>query len=198
MIKKISVDEVTIITISLVFSAGVSASNLASFPSNQSYTGLSFTPNAQVMEYGGASFTFSHGLPWDDKVQDLDSLKVSLGIIDGLEAHGRIVTHDYSSNCFKTGCGGIRDLSMSFKYQLPNFWGEEKFNIALGVQDLGGAGNKLNANYFLQTMSYQTFRFAFLLATVNLTGSLAQWMVHLVDSSTNLLILYNSWESTIQ
>ncbi|EGR0711156.1 hypothetical protein EX463_12420 [Vibrio alginolyticus] len=157
MIKKISVDEVTIITISLVFSAGVSASNLASFPSNQSYTGLSFTPNAQVMEYGGASFTFSHGLPWDDKVQDLDSLKVSLGIIDGLEAHGRIVTHDYSSNCFKTGCGGIRDLSMSFKYQLPNFWGEEKFNIALGVQDLGGAGNKLNANYFVADYELSDF-----------------------------------------
>lgn len=125
-----------------------------SLPSNQSFSGLSYTPNAQVMEFGDFSFTYSHGLPWNDKIQNLDSLKVSFGLIEGLEAHGRVVTYDYNSNCFETGCGGIRDLSMSFKYQIPNFWNYERFNIALGVQDLGGAGNKLNANYIVADYSF--------------------------------------------
>ncbi|MDA0381230.1 YjbH domain-containing protein [Vibrio owensii] len=128
-----------------------------SLPSNQSFSGLSYTPNAQVMEFGDFSFTYSHGLPWRDQIQNLDSLKVSFGLIEGLEAHGRVVTYDYNSNCFETGCGGIRDLSMSFKYQIPHFWNYESFNIALGVQDLGGAGNKLNANYIVADYSFIDF-----------------------------------------
>lgn len=147
MIKKISVDEVTIITLSLAFSCGVAANELQTLNSNQSFSGLVFNPNAQVKEYSDFGVSFAQGRPWLDEVQGLDSIKVSFGLIEGLEAHGSIVTYDYNSNCFKTGCGGIRDLSLSLKYQVPNFWGNENLDFALGMQDVGGAANKLMTNF---------------------------------------------------
>lgn len=147
MIKKISVDEVTIITLLLAFSCGVAANELQTLSSNQSFSGLVFNPNAQVKEYGDFGVSFAQGRPWLDEVQGLDSIKVSFGLIEGLEAHGSIVTYDYNSNCFKTGCGGIRDLSLSLKYQVPNFWGNENLDFALGMQDVGGAATKLMTNF---------------------------------------------------
>ncbi|HAS6426094.1 TPA: hypothetical protein GRR61_04575 [Vibrio parahaemolyticus] len=77
-------------------------------------------------------------------------------MLEGLEATGRIVTDDYNSNCFETGCGGIRDLSMSLKYQLPNFWGNEAFNVAFGAQDLGGALQHFSTNYAVADYTFDT------------------------------------------
>ncbi|ENO8973341.1 YjbH domain-containing protein [Vibrio parahaemolyticus] len=125
-------------------------------PSNQSFTGLVLTPNAQSLEYGDFSFTFAQGLPWRERIRALDSLKFSFGLLEGLEATGRIVTDDYNSNCFETGCGGIRDLSMSLKYQLPNFWGNEAFNVAFGAQDLGGALQHFSTNYAVADYTFDT------------------------------------------
>ncbi|MET2950713.1 YjbH domain-containing protein [Vibrio owensii] len=125
-------------------------------PSNQSFTGLMFTPNAQSLEYGDFSFTYAQGLPWREWVRALDSLKFSFGVLKGLEATGRIVTDDHNSNCFETACGEIRDLSMSFKYQLPNFWGNEAFNVAIGTQDLGGALQHFNTNYAVADYTFDT------------------------------------------
>ncbi|MFW1025382.1 YjbH domain-containing protein [Vibrio parahaemolyticus] len=131
-------------------------------PSNQSFTGLIFTPNAQLLEYGDVSFTYAQGLPWLQRIEDLDSLTFSFGLLEGLEAIGRIVTDDYHSNCFETGCGGIRDLSMSLKYQLPNWWNIDNFNIAIGVQDLGGAANHFQTNYVVgdYTANFAPLRFS--------------------------------------
>ncbi|TOC00208.1 hypothetical protein CGJ96_00670 [Vibrio parahaemolyticus] len=83
-------------------------------------------------------------------------------MLEGLEATGRIVTDDYHSNCFETGCGGIRDLSMSLKYQLPNWWNIDNFNIAIGVQDLGGAANHFQTNYVVgdYTTNFAPLRFS--------------------------------------
>ncbi|TOB51489.1 hypothetical protein CGK05_20295, partial [Vibrio parahaemolyticus] len=76
----------------LFLSTSLAAQEVATLPSNQSFTGLTFTPNAQSLNYGVFSFTYAQGLPWRAAVQDLDSLKFSFGMFDGLEAHGRIVT----------------------------------------------------------------------------------------------------------
>ncbi|WP_244662592.1 YjbH domain-containing protein [Vibrio owensii] len=127
-----------------------------SLPSNQSFTGLMFTPNAQVKEYGDFGLSFAQGRPWLGEVQDLDSIKVSFGLIEGLEAHGSIVTYDYNSNCFKTGCGGIRDLSLSVKYQVPNFWGNDNLEFALGMQDVGGAETKLMTNFVVADYTFNS------------------------------------------
>lgn len=137
-------------------SFNVNSESIKHLPSNQSFTGLTLVPNAQVLNYGDFAFTYAQGLPWKKDIQDLDSLKFSFGLFEGLEAHGRIVTDDYNSNCFETGCGGIRDLSMSLKYQLPNFWGNEAFNIAIGAQDLGGALQHFSANYAVADYTFES------------------------------------------
>ncbi|NMV11611.1 hypothetical protein HKB26_00015, partial [Vibrio parahaemolyticus] len=79
---------------------------------------------------------------------------MSFGLFDGFEAYGRIVTKTYSCNSFvKSGCG-IRDLSMSFKYQVPNFWGSENLDFALGIQDLGGSANQFSTKYAVADYSF--------------------------------------------
>ncbi|HAS6964899.1 TPA: hypothetical protein I7303_12630 [Vibrio parahaemolyticus] len=135
---------------------GLSFSQIELASSNQSFTGLVFTPNAQVLPFGQFSFIYSQGLPWEDQVDSLDSIKFSFGLLDGLETTGRVVTDDYNSNCFITGCGGIRDLSISFKYQVPHIWRNDRLNIALGVQDLGGAANHFGTQYAVIDYMFDT------------------------------------------
>ncbi|MGF1819647.1 YjbH domain-containing protein [Vibrio alginolyticus] len=141
------------LSLPLLVSTSLTAQELATLSSNQSFTGLTFTPNAQSLNYGDFSFTYAQGLPFRTAVQDLDSLKFSFGMFDGLEAHGRIVTDDYTSNCFYD-CGDTRDLSMSFKYQVPNFWGSENLDFALGIQDLGGSANQFSTKYAVADYSF--------------------------------------------
>ncbi|MDF2153135.1 YjbH domain-containing protein [Vibrio sp. CAU 1672] len=152
MANKIITLGIVVCALPVYASATDEAPPLQRLPSNQSFTGLTLTPNAQSLNYGNFSFTYAQGLPWQNGIQDLDSLKFSLGVMEGLEAHGRIVTYDYNSNCFYD-CGDVRDLSFSFKYQLPNFWQVEDLNLALGVQDFGGAASQFNTNYFVADYS---------------------------------------------
>ncbi|MCZ0924035.1 YjbH domain-containing protein [Vibrio diabolicus] len=136
---------------------------MGSLPSSQSFTGLVFTPNAHSLEYGDFSFTFAQGLPWENNIHDLDSLKFSFGLLEGLEAHARIVTKTYNCRSFlEPDCGGVRDLSMSFKYQLPKWWDIDSLNLAVGIQDLGGAANKFNTNYIVAdyTADFAPVRFS--------------------------------------
>ncbi|ELB2872685.1 YjbH domain-containing protein [Vibrio alginolyticus] len=115
---------------------------------------MTFTPNAQYLNYGDFSFTYAQGLPLNHKIDELDALNLSFGLFDGFEAYGRIVTKTYSCNSFvKSGCG-IRDLSMSFKYQVPNFWGSENLDFALGIQDLGGSANQFSTKYAVADYSF--------------------------------------------
>ncbi|MGI3078576.1 YjbH domain-containing protein [Vibrio alginolyticus] len=163
MIKKF----ITVGLVACLLPFFVSASNitvpLGSLPSNQSFTGLVFTPNAHSLEYGDFSFTFAQGLPWENNIHDLDSLKFSFGLLEGLEAHARIVTKTYNCRSFlEPDCGGVRDLSMSFKYQLPKWWDIDSLNLAVGIQDLGGAANKFNTNYIVAdyTADFAPVRFS--------------------------------------
>lgn len=142
------------LSLPLLVSTSLTAQELATLPSNQSFTGLTFTPNAQSLNYGDFSFTYAQGLPLNHKIDELDALNLSFGLFDGFEAYGRIVTKTYSCNSFvKSGCG-IRDLSMSFKYQVPNFWGSENLDFALGIQDLGGSANQFSTKYAVADYSF--------------------------------------------
>ena len=86
--------------------------------STQSFTGGLLTPNAQVMDHGDFSVLYGQGVPYTEKIAELDNIFFSVGLFPGLEVGGRIVTTNYNKNCYFEGCG-IRDLSASFKYQLP-------------------------------------------------------------------------------
>lgn len=115
---------------------------------NQAFSGLVLTPNAQVMRTGDFSYTYAQGVPYKGEIAELDVLKLSIGLFQGLEAHGRIVTKTYETNLYENPItGGIRDLSASFKYQLPNFYHHDNLKIAFGVQDLGGALNFFETKY---------------------------------------------------
>lgn len=88
-------------------------------------------------------------------IQGDDSIKFSLGVINGLEAVGRVATETYNCNRFVTWvkCGS-RDLSMSFKYQFPRFWKSDNFDLAFGIQDLGGASNFFHSKYLVADYSF--------------------------------------------
>ncbi|WP_086047117.1 YjbH domain-containing protein [Vibrio alginolyticus] len=139
----------------LLVSLQSSSQELETLHSNQSFTGLTFTPNAQSIEHGDFAFTFAQGLPWKKTIQGDDSIKFSLGVINGLEAVGRVATETYNCNRFVTWvkCGS-RDLSMSFKYQFPRFWKSDNFDLAFGIQDLGGASNFFHSKYLVADYSF--------------------------------------------
>ncbi|WP_217534136.1 YjbH domain-containing protein [Vibrio metschnikovii] len=138
----------------------ISAPSIAQqiLPSNQAFSGLIFTPNAQVMAVDDFSLTFAQGLPHQNQIAELDSIKFGLGVFQGLEANGRIVTKTYNANLYIDKTGGIRDLSASIKYQLPQIWSEwgalKGLNIALGIQDIGGAASHFDASYVVADYSF--------------------------------------------
>lgn len=122
--------------------------------SSQSYTGAIIVPNAQVMDTGDISYLYGQGVPYRGKTSDLDNILFSVGLFDGLEAAGRIVTKTYDCHLYPNvpnydpNCGnGIRDLSASFKYQLPFIKDWTGFDVAFGAQDLGGAANNFKTYY---------------------------------------------------
>lgn len=125
----------------------IQAAQVENLQSTQSFTGAFLTPNAQVMEEGDMSFLYGQGVPYQNKIAELDNLFFSVGLFQGLEVGGRIVTKTYDCNGYtESGCG-IRDLSASLKYQFPYVKQYTGFDFALGVQDLGGAANNFETYY---------------------------------------------------
>ncbi|WP_035387317.1 YjbH domain-containing protein [Ferrimonas senticii] len=129
----------------LVVCTSAYGDGIETLPAQQAFSGLLLTPNAQVQDTGSFAFSFAQGQPYRGQISALDTLQFAAGVFAGFEANGRIVTRDYDSNCFTEGCG-IRDLSASAKYQLPQ-WFSPQLNLALGVQDLEGAANNFGAYY---------------------------------------------------
>ncbi|MCG9565848.1 YjbH domain-containing protein [Vibrio chagasii] len=122
--------------------------------SSQSYTGAIIVPNAQVMDTGDISYLYGQGVPYKGKTSELDNILFSVGLFEGFEAAGRIVTKTYDCHLYTNvpnynpNCGnGIRDLSASFKYQLPFVKDWTGFDLAVGVQDLGGAASNFETFY---------------------------------------------------
>ncbi|WP_052075028.1 YjbH domain-containing protein [Vibrio fluvialis] len=144
------------------FTLPMTAVAQAVLSSNQSFSGLVFTPNAQVTEAGTLSFTYAQGVPFRSSISELDSLNFNLGLFQGLEASGRIVTKTYNTNLYTDSNGGIRDLSASFKYQIPAFWKDWGYfsglNLAVGMQDVEGAANNFESNYAVADYTFDFIR----------------------------------------
>ncbi|MEH6454597.1 MAG: YjbH domain-containing protein, partial [Psychromonas sp.] len=122
---------------------------LDNLPSLQSFTGAVLTPNAQVLTTGNASFLYGQGVYKDDQFYDLHNLLVSVGLFPGLEASGRIVVFD--------DFDGSSDLSASLKYQLPFIKHYTGFDLAFGVQDLGGEANNFKTYYAVTDYEFSAF-----------------------------------------
>lgn len=131
-----------------LFSSSVFAdTQVDQLPSHQSFTGLTNTPNAQVVNTGDFNLYYGQGLPYQNGIGDLDDWVATVGIFPGLEVAGRVVTKTYDCNTYTDKNCGIRDLSASLKYQLPFIYDYSGFNLAIGTQDLGGAANNFQTTY---------------------------------------------------
>ncbi len=129
--------------------------SLEILPANQAFSGLLLTPNAQTLSSGDFSFTFAQGVPYANQIAELDTLKFSLGLFPGMEANGRIVTKTYNANNFDDKSSGIRDLSASFKLQIPNFYNHQQLKFAAGAHDIGGATNLFDVKYLVSDYTFE-------------------------------------------
>ncbi len=128
--------------------------NTSSF---QGYSGVINTPTAYVIEDKKIEFQFSNQVD-TPKAKIRDDFKaqqyfVNIGFLKNLELTGRLnnITYKDSKKFL------IRDLSASFKYQLPIY---HKYlpTIGFGIQDLGGAASNYEAKYIVATKEYQFIR----------------------------------------
>ncbi|PMO50827.1 hypothetical protein BCT07_07710 [Vibrio breoganii] len=126
-------------------------------PSQQGFSGLIFTPNAQTIETGRGSALFSQGVPYRGSIAELDNWYVNAGVFPHLEVGGRIVTQTYDCNGYtESGCG-IRDLSATAKFQLPYLEDLTGFNLAFGAQDIGGAASNFDAYFVVADTEIESF-----------------------------------------
>lgn len=126
-------------------------------PSQQGFSGLIFTPNAQTLETGRGSAQFGQGVPYRGAIAKLDHWYVNAGVFPHLEVGGRIVTDTYDCNgYFESGCG-IRDLSATAKFQLPYLEEWTGFNLALGAQDIGGAASNFDTYFVVADTEIDAF-----------------------------------------
>jgi len=122
----------------------------------QSYSGLINTPNAQVLEekLGTISFNnqfnnhlrdYNYNLPKTSE----ENYLLGIGFLPNLEVVTQLTEVEAFTTQREESVGfEVRDLSFSFKYQLP-FHQEYLPNIAIGSQDLGGESNYFSNNYIV-------------------------------------------------
>ncbi|MGB2079431.1 MAG: YjbH domain-containing protein, partial [Vibrio sp.] len=151
-----------LVVFSTVSFSGSANSHVDALFSHQSFTGLTNTPNAQVISTGDFNFYYGQGVPYRDGIGDLDNWVASIGVFPGLEASGRVVTKTYDCQSYTQENCGIRDLSASLKYQIPYIYDHTGFNLALGVQDLEGAANNFETYYIVadKTLTNWPVRFS--------------------------------------
>jgi len=132
-----------ILTSTLLISGMLSASNLSHTLSNQGFTGLINTPNAQVMNEGDLTMHFNN--QFDNVLREYNYNKAytyqenyifGVGLLPYFEIQGRLAETP----------GYERDLSANMKFQIPY---KHKYlpNIAFGLQDLGSASNHYGNKY---------------------------------------------------
>nr|WP_141272399.1 YjbH domain-containing protein [Vibrio comitans] len=145
-----------LIAYAFLIHSSASMANVDILPSQQGFSGLIFTPNAQTLETGRGSAQFAQGVPYRGSIEKLDSWYVNAGVFPHLEVGGRIVLQDYECNEFlESGCN--RDLSATAKFQLPYLEDLTGFNLAFGAQDIGGAASKFDAFFVVADTEIEAF-----------------------------------------
>ena len=130
----------------------------ASVVSPVGYSSAVNTPTSKVLEVGTLSVSLTNNNP--EIVQRIrgvggfGSLNFGVGLLQGLEAFGRLAFEgDLQCNLYlgSTACrAGMRDLSVSAKYQLPvNLPLNTK--LAAGITDYGGAATHFRSAYAVAT-----------------------------------------------
>jgi hypothetical protein len=141
-------------TIFLLPSTLLIANNLNNHLSFQGFTGVINTPNAQVIDEGNAIIHFNN--QFDNNLRDYNYNKsmdfeenyiFGMGFLPSLEIVGRVVEAK----------GYARDLSANIKYKIP--YKSDYFpDIAIGIQDLGGAYSFYDNKYIVADKEIGIFR----------------------------------------
>ena len=152
-----------------VFAQNASAVD-ASNASPAGFTSAVNTPTAQVLKEGTLSMSLTNNNPELAQhikgVGGFGSLNFGAGLLPGLEVFGRLAFEgDLQCNMYAGflrpgGCqSGMRDLSVSAKYQLP-FNLPLNSRLALGITDYGGAATNFRGNYLVATSEQGPFDFS--------------------------------------
>ena len=120
------------------------------------YTGLGITPNAHILRWGEVATTYDKQLPGIVRNPTGHNLVAGFGLLPNLEISGRIAASTLNSNCFVEGCGQIRDLSASGKIGI-GIDAANRFRVAAGVTDLGGAATNFRSYYGVLTYNEGPF-----------------------------------------
>ncbi len=122
------------------------------------YWGAINTPTADVIPTGEAGVALTSSNPELRRTNpegSFGSLNAGAGLLPGLEGVARLAYEgDLNCNLFDTSVcsGGLRDLSMSAKYQLP--WRLPlDTRLAFGATDFGGAATRFRLAYGVATSS---------------------------------------------
>jgi hypothetical protein len=125
------------------------------------FTGLGVTPTAHLLGWGHATFAYDNQLPGVVTTpggQPPGSITtpgghnyvLGFGLLPNLELAGRLAANDLSTNCYAVAVRCFRDLSASAKVGI-GLDARNRFRIAAGATDLGGAVTYFRAYYGVLT-----------------------------------------------
>jgi len=126
------------------------------------FTGLELTPNAHLLDWGRFAFTYDRQLPGAANPRGHNFVG-GFGLLPNVEVSGRVAANDLHTNCFTAPCG-LRDLSASVKAGI-GLDPANRFRIALGATDLGGAATNFRSYYGVLTWSAEALEVSGGLAT---------------------------------
>lgn len=119
------------------------------------YTGLGITPSARLLAWGQFALAYDRQLPGASDPSGHNFI-AGFGLLPNLEVSGRIAANSpLQRNCFIEVCNGIRDLSASAKLGI-GLDSADRFRMALGAADIGGAATNFRTYYGVLTYSEPT------------------------------------------
>lgn len=142
----------------------LSADNFYNASSFQGYTGIINVPTAEVIQDGKIELQISNQVDAfrvrDTRDQyEAQHFFMNFGFLPNLEVTGRLANIEPKEGSIASTKMAFldRDLSASFKYQIP-YYHKYLPKIAFGVQDLGGDASRYEAKYIVATKQYAFFR----------------------------------------
>lgn len=121
------------------------------------FSGLGVTPNAGVLGWGSAAFTYDNQLAGVVPKTSGHNYVLGFGFWPNIEIAGRLATNDLTSNCFTASGCGARDLSaagkLGFALDRNGTW-----RVGAGVVDVGGGATYFRAAYGVLTWDSGPFQ----------------------------------------
>lgn len=128
------------------------------------FTGALSTPMAGSLASGEAALAYGNYLDGVGLNNRGHNFLTGVGLAPGLEVFARLAANSIHTNCFTANCG-IRDLSASVKYTLPDMLQPASLHpwlpkLAVGTTDQGGGSNATNFRTYYGVATWQSEQFA--------------------------------------